>query len=206
MVQNLDSVLQRHNITMQQYHGRSFTGNSCHKYLKEDVYEDICNSMVEETTRMSNSDQNIVIDAETIADRFEKLNRKFAEAHKLVSHTNGLTARESNFIQDKVNSYFTEYYAQYPNSVYPKLHILKEHVVSWIKSHGFGLNLLGEQGIESSHKSINRLKRMCSGVPKETRSLEMIMKRHLAMSHPENTNHMIPSSKRKLKMKKESSC
>ena len=70
MVQNLDSVLQRHNVTMQQYHGRSFTGSHCHKYLKEDVYEDICNSVVEET-RMSHSDQNIVIEAESIAYRFE---------------------------------------------------------------------------------------------------------------------------------------
>ena len=137
VVGNLDVVLQKHNIKTQQYHGRSFTGNHCHLYLKQEAYQDICNSVPIITSELTQN-QNIILEAETIAYNFEKLNRIFAKIHKAVSHTNSISPINVPMIQNDIDDYFKEYIHQYPNQVYPKLHILKEHVTTRIEVHGFG--------------------------------------------------------------------
>ncbi|GFO34233.1 hypothetical protein PoB_006073800 [Plakobranchus ocellatus] len=39
----LDAVLDKHAMTPQSYHSRSFTGNHCNKYLHPEVFKDITN-------------------------------------------------------------------------------------------------------------------------------------------------------------------
>ena len=46
---NLDNVLQTHNIQRQKYHGKSFVGNDCNKYLCPKVYGDVCKNIVVKT-------------------------------------------------------------------------------------------------------------------------------------------------------------
>ena len=53
---DLDKVLQKNKIIMQAYHGQSFVGNHCHKYLKlikEGVYNDICDSVIRNTVLLT---------------------------------------------------------------------------------------------------------------------------------------------------------
>ena len=38
----LDVTLQKHNIQRQKYHGKSFVGNDCNKYLQKEVFHDVC--------------------------------------------------------------------------------------------------------------------------------------------------------------------
>ena len=38
----LDTALKHNKIYMQAYHGRSFVGNHCHRYLKEEVCDSVC--------------------------------------------------------------------------------------------------------------------------------------------------------------------
>ena len=52
------------------------------------------------------------------------------------------------------------YREQFPTStVTPKLHMLEEHIVPWLKKWKVGFGLLGEQGAESIHAHFNSLKR-----------------------------------------------
>ena len=46
---NLDCALAKHNIIPQSYHSRSFIGNHCHKYLRDDVYKDVTTSIITQT-------------------------------------------------------------------------------------------------------------------------------------------------------------
>ena len=39
------------------------------------------------------------------------------------------------------------------------MHMLEEHVVSWIQKWGVGFGLMGEQGAESIHAHFNSLSR-----------------------------------------------
>ena len=55
VTQNLEASLQRHNIQRQKYHGKSFVGNDCHKYLSPQVYHDICDSIISKTEEVTNN-------------------------------------------------------------------------------------------------------------------------------------------------------
>lgn len=76
VAQELDTVLKKHNIDVQSFHGRSFNGNHCNKYLKEAVYSDICSSPVRVTESLVD-DPDLVAEA-VLHQLFEGLNRASA--------------------------------------------------------------------------------------------------------------------------------
>lgn len=63
-------------------------------------------------------------------------------------------------------------------SVLPKMHFMEDHVVPWLKEYGLGLGLMGEQGAESIHASVNSIKRAYACVPDRVKRLECILQEH----------------------------
>lgn len=61
---------------------------------------------------------------------------------------------------------FLEYYrSQFPSStVLPKMHMVEDHVIPWLKQWHLGAGLMGEQGAESIHAHINKLEKDYSGI------------------------------------------
>lgn len=68
----------------------------------------------------------------------------------------------------------------------PKMHMLEEHVVPWIKKWHVGFGLLGEQGIESIHAHFNSLGRTYRSIPEDVARLQHLMKEHLLHIAPQN--------------------
>ena len=81
-------------------------------------------------------------------------------------------------------------------TVTPKLHMLEEHVVPWVKRWKMGFGLLGEQGAESIHASFNSLQRTYSGIPDGLQRLRQIMVEHHLRVAPDNTAARPPVKKR----------
>ena len=71
-------------------------------------------------------------------------------------------------------------------TVLPKMHMLEEHVVPWLKKWGVGFGLLGEQGVESIHTHFNSLGRTFKSMPEEVARLRQLMKEHLLHIAPVN--------------------
>ena len=70
----------------------------------------------------------------------------------------------------------------WPNeSITPKLHMLEDHAVNFIKRWGTGFGFYGEQGAESTHNNFSNLQRTYARMP-DSRRLESMMKEHL--THP----------------------
>ena len=69
---------------------------------------------------------------------------------------------------------FMEFYRkQFPRAtILPKLHIMEEHVVPWVKRWCVGAGLMGEQGAKSIHAHFKRLERI------HVDRLKFIMKEH----------------------------
>ena len=90
------------------------------------------------------------------------------------------------------------YRSQFSTStVTPKLHMLEDHVVPWMKRWGVRFGLLGEQGAESIHAHFNSLKRTYSGIPDSLQRLkQMIVEHHLHVA-PANTTAKPPIIKKK---------
>ena len=199
---NLDRVLQENNIKLQAFHSRSFTGNHCHKYLQESTISSITNSIVSVTKSLTNS-RKIVDSAKVTAHKFQQLNIKYSKVHASISHSHFVPKSEMGDLQATIDSYLQEYRSHYPDKIFPKLHMLEDHVVPWIKETGFGMGLMGEQGGESAHKVFKALMRTYGGMPDPVKRLNSIIKRHMLSTDPRITRHVIAPKRRKLKEKVE---
>lgn len=92
----------------------------------------------------------------------------------------------------------TFYRENFPHAtVLPKMHILEEHVVSWIRKWGVGFGLMGEQGAESIHTYFNMLNRTYKGIPDRVERLRHTMKEHLLHISPPNVSSRPAVKKRK---------
>ncbi len=79
------------------------------------------------------------------------------------------------------------YRKEFPHAtVLPKMHMLEEHVLPWLRKWHVGFGLLGEQGVESVHAHFNRLIRTYASVPEEVDQLRLPMKEHLLHIAPEH--------------------
>ena len=93
-----------------------------------------------------------------------------------------------------------EYYREkFPNAtVLPKMHILEEHVVPWIRQWRVGFGLMGEQGAESIHTYFNGLKRTYNSIPDRVDRLRHTMREHLLHVSPVNVASRPAIKKRKI--------
>ena len=198
IVANLEQMLLRNNIVIQAYHSRSFVGNHCAKYLKESVYTAVTDS-VELKTNALTKNQNIIIEAESTAFKFRRLNELFSHVHSLVSHTRSHTEDNIAQIEKAIDAYVTFMRKEFPDKFPPKLHILECHLIKWMKKFPFGMGLLGEQEGESCHRKFNRLNRVMQAIPDSLRRLTAIMKEHVLSTHPKIIRHTILPKKRKLR-------
>ena len=75
---NLDAVLNAHKIHTQAYHSRSFIANHCHIYLKENMINDLTDSVVRKTFQLTD-DNNIHTLAHDVKQKFLTLNTLIPE-------------------------------------------------------------------------------------------------------------------------------
>ena len=88
-------------------------------------------------------------------------------------------------------------------TVLPKMHLLEEHVVPWLRRWHIGFGLMGEQGAESIHAYFNGLKRTYSVYdPYPVKQLKQMMKEHLLHIAPSNLAAKPVKKKRKLSKEK----
>ena len=63
-------------------------------------------------------------------------------------------------------------------TITPKMHMLEEHVLPFIKKWKIGLGMYGEQGGESIHPEFNELRRIYSSVPSNKDRVKFMMEQH----------------------------
>ena len=80
----------------------------------------------------------------------------------------------------------------------PKLHMLEEHVIPFMRKWHFPLGFFGEQGGESVHHEFVQLASTFSHLKPATSRLKKMMEEHHLVVHPINRD-MIPEKKTKLK-------
>ena len=195
---NLDHVLKKNKITMQAYHGRSFVGNHCHKYLQPSVTNDICQSVVEKTFQLSDSVE-VQTKAHDIASKFQILNEFFARVHKHIAHALPTTDEEINKLDSDIIRYMDFYRTSFgKHRIIPKQHILECHSTDFMRNWKFGLGFLGEQGGEETHAFINKLKVRVRGIVDPEQKIRVLIKEQLTIVSP-RVKAAMPTSKRRKK-------
>ena len=156
--------LQKHGIKRQRYHGKSFVGNDCQTYLKEEVYTDILESMVEKCKTLT-GDPDIIEKAEAIAVKHKGAFATYSKVHNLISHSKYIPPSDLPKIQKAIDSFMDYQRKEFPTSSIPvKYHVLEDHVIKWLERYPFGFGLLGEQGAESIHALVTRLSNNYRGI------------------------------------------
>ena len=181
----LDEALKKQKIQMQAYHGRSFVGNHCHRYLKEETYTKVCDSVLINTNTLTIS-SDIKMVAEKISNKFKELFRLFAKVHQHISHKKPITyEQEIKTIEFDIEQYMHYFRQSFPDtSITPKQHILECHCLDFIKKYKCGLGLMGEQGGEECHATINILKSRTYGVQREEDRITLLMNEHQTLVSP----------------------
>jgi hypothetical protein len=136
----LDTILKKHRITPQPYHGRSFIGNHCDKYLTHTVYTDITNALVGQTQALT-TQQEIIDIAIAVRDQFNSLNAAYAIVHKSISHSRPIDKDKIPSIQHSITTYMNLFREHFPTMPIPKQHVLEFHCTNWVRRHGAGMGV-----------------------------------------------------------------
>jgi len=195
---NLDNVLKKNKITMQAYHGRTFVGNHCHKYLQPSVTHDVCQSVVAKTFQLSD-DVEVQKKAHDIASKYQILNELFTRVHKSIAHAPPTTEEEINNLDSDIIKYMDFYRSDIAKQkIIQKQHILECHSTDFMRLWKFGLGFLGEQGGEEMHAFINELKVRVRGIVDPEQKIRVLMKEQLTIVSP-RVKAAMPTDKRQKK-------
>ena len=94
----------------------------------------------------------------------------------------------STCIDERIRSFLQYYRLEFPDaSITPKLHILEEHVVPWMKRWKVALEFHNEQGGESIHAKFNQLQRQFVCIKDSLKRLELTIKEHHTQIQATNT-------------------
>ena len=85
----------------------------------------------------------------------------------------------------------------------PKLHMLEEHVVEFIRKWHFPLGFFAEQGGESTHHEFVQLASTYCKVKLDTARLKQMLQEHYLVVHPENRQTIPVKPTRNLKRRHE---
>ena len=124
----LDTILNRHRITPQAYHSRSFVGNHCHKYRDENVYTELTETIVKQTQALSRN-PFLTDEACRIQITFNGLNEAFSKVHNAMSYTKHIDHSRPPEIQSAIENYMTIYRRMFSHKIIPKQHILENHCI-----------------------------------------------------------------------------
>ena len=92
-----------------------------------------------------------------------------------------------NSTESDIDKFITLYKDFFPHAtVTPKLHMLEDHVVPFLKKWRVGFGFLGEQGAESIHSKFNSIRGNYENMPNPVRRLKAILNSHLIQVCPEN--------------------
>ena len=70
-------------------------------------------------------------------------------------------------------------------NISPKLHMLEDHVVDFLRRWKVGFGFYGEQGGESIHHEFKKMKERCINIKPETNRLKYLMTQHLLTVNPD---------------------
>ena len=104
-----------------------------------------------------------------------------------------------------VNSFVEYYRTTFPNATFlPKLHMMEDHLIPWIKRWKVGCGIMGEQGAESLHASFNYAERAYNNMSDRVQRMRVLLQNHIIQVQPTNTALDPPLlKKRKKKADKE---
>lgn len=126
-----------------------------------------------------------------------QIKKQMTWVSSLTPHKNLVTLLTTEKHIDDFMSLYRDYF---PNAtVTPKLHLLEDHVVPFVRRFRVGFGFLGEQGAESIHARFNQIRHAHTGIRNPVQRLASILTEHLTQVCPDNVVKKPEPKKRKKK-------
>lgn len=90
-------------------------------------------------------------------------------------------------IGSNIKLFMEDYRCKFPQAtITPKMHLLEDHVVPWLRRWHVGFGFMGEQGAESIHASFNQIARAYVGVRNKVQQFKLVVEAHHQKVNPMN--------------------
>ena len=140
------------------------------------------------------SEPSVVTACKSLIDKFREVFRLFAVCHNAYNGrtTDDTAIKQLGIYNHEINT--TKYVpfvplqrrtlrpscpiiANFPEAtILPKMHLLEDHMVGWLKRFHAAAGLMGEQGAESIHAHLNRLETTYCGITNGVERLKYVFK------------------------------
>ncbi|KAJ8018727.1 hypothetical protein HOLleu_43131 [Holothuria leucospilota] len=182
LVKQLDATLQKFRVARQAYHGKSFVGNHVHRCCQKENIDLLMADVVNLTNQLC---PDLVEEAKAMTDKYKVLFRLFGTCHKQYNTADFHSDEDIHALELTIRSYLQYFRTKFGNeTIPPKMHILEDHVVPFIKKWHVGLGFLGEQGVESVHARLNSIKYNVRGLKDDLDILKSVMVTHWVQTRP----------------------
>ena len=103
------------------------------------------------------------------------------------------------FIGSSIKDFMACYRKEFPSAtVLPKMHILEDHLVPWLRRWHIGCGHMGEQGAESLHAHLKRLETQHCGIVNPLERLQCVVNQHNLQSSPQLRSLQPPPKRQKM--------
>ncbi len=96
-----------------------------------------------------------------------------------------MTLAYSSSTGSNIKLFMAHYRQNFPEAtILPKMHLLEDHVVPWLRRWHVGFGFMGEQGAESIHASFNQIARAYVGVRGRVEQFKLTVEAHHQKINP----------------------
>ena len=128
---------------------------------------------------------------------------KWKTWHPSTKFLNHISSTLSFSTEKDIATFMAFYRESFPDAtVLPKMHILEDHVIPWMRRWHIGAGLMGEQCAESIHAHINRLENQYNGIVNHVDRLKYVLVEHNVESTP-GLNSLRPEPNKYRKRKRD---
>ncbi|XP_071500072.1 uncharacterized protein [Diadema antillarum] len=183
---SLDQALQEIHVQRQAYHGKSFVGNHVHKCLQSENIKKLTQTVADTTRKLCPDDDDLIREADKVARTYYNLFSHFGRCHVGMNTAGFLQNEEIDDLERSIKEYLHFFRTHFPDeTVPPKMHLLEDHIIPWLRKWGATMGTMGEQGGESLHAQINNIKRDLRGYSNDLELLMRSVKGQWLASNPQ---------------------
>ena len=203
-VKSLDETLKQIGVERQAYYSNTITGNHCHVLMKPNNIDILCNSVpviflqeVGETPAY----RDCLLKFSVIKD----LLNYYSKCHNMFNVARYITIEEILQFRQDVTEFMSYLRVHFSHiRITPKLHMLEDHMYDFLWKWRTGCGLYGEQGGESAHNGINKMKHRYYNIKNDLTRLNYIMNQHLLSTNPKA--QVIKPKKKTRNLKRKTEC
>uniref|UniRef100_A0A1X7T6T4 Uncharacterized protein n=1 Tax=Amphimedon queenslandica TaxID=400682 RepID=A0A1X7T6T4_AMPQE len=159
--------------------------------------EALCKSIVDTATT---HDLSLVPKVQQLSATFIEAFTLFSKCHELYDSGRLLSNDEIDLLGKHIDKFMEFYRAKFPEATcIPKMHMLEEHVVPWLKQWRVGCGYMGEQGAEALHANFNTCERVYNNMRDQVERLKVVLQNHHMQVLPSTASLEPPPIKKRKK-------